>query len=250
MKYLVFDDPQAVAQFISERLIQLIQANPQAVLGLATGSTMEPVYDRFCRDAKASDLDVSGVVSFNLDEYIGLSPEHPQSYHYFMTKHLFEHLNFAKQKTFLPDGTPYDVALHCRQYSDKIAAMGGIDLQLLGVGSNGHIGFNEPGTPFDSRTHVIELSEGTRIDNSRFFDSLDEVPTQAVTIGLQDIMEAKEIFFVATGSNKAQVVADLYASDITEAMPASVLKRHDNVLFIVDKAAAAKLPAEACEFVA
>lgn len=247
--FLVFNDPQAIAQHVSARLLQLIRDKPQAILGLATGSTMEPVYERFCSDAKEQDLDVSQVISFNLDEYIGLSFMHPQSYHYFMVKHLFEHLNFAKQKTFLPDGTPDDIEAYCQEYSQKIANYGGIDLQLLGVGSNGHIGFNEPGTPFDSRTHVIELSENTRIDNGRFFDSMDEVPTQAITIGLQDIMEAHEVLLIATGANKAQVVSDLYESAVDEQMPASVLKNHPNVTFIVDKESAAKLPTAACQFV-
>lgn len=245
--FLVFKDPQAVAQFVSERLVQLIKDKPQAILGLATGSTMEPVYRRFCQDAKAQALDVSKLTSFNLDEYIGLSPEHPQSYHHYMNKHLFDHLDFAKQKTFLPDGRPDEVEAHCQQYSQKIADYGGIDLQLLGVGGNGHIGFNEPGTAFDSRTHVVELSLQTRIDNGRFFDSLDEVPTRAITMGMKDIMEAHEILFIATGDNKAQVMADLYESAYDEQMPASMLKKHPNTLFIIDEKAAVKLPATACQ---
>lgn len=245
--FLVFNDPQAIAQFVSERLVQLIKDKPQAILGLATGSTMEPVYQRFCQDAKAQGLDVSQLVSFNLDEYIGLSPEHSQSYHYYMNKHLFDHLDFAKQKTFLPEGKSEDVMAHCQAYSQKIADYGGIDLQLLGVGGNGHIGFNEPGTPFDSRTHVVELSEQTRIDNGRFFDSMEEVPTHAITMGMQDIMEAHEIIFIATGDNKAQVMADLYESAYDKQMPASMLKKHPKTLFIVDKKAAAKLPSAACQ---
>ncbi|MDO5667812.1 MAG: glucosamine-6-phosphate deaminase [Alcaligenaceae bacterium] len=247
--FLVFSDPLAVAQFVSERLVQLVQGKPQAILGLATGSTMEPVYQRFCQDAKAQALDVSKLISFNLDEYIGLSPEHPQSYHHYMNKHLFSHLDFAKQKTFLPEGKAVDVEAHCQQYSQKIADYGGIDLQLLGVGGNGHIGFNEPGTPFDSRTHVVQLSEQTRLDNGRFFDSVDEVPTRAITMGMLDIMEAHEIVFIATGDNKAQVMADLYESDFNEQMPASMLKKHPNTLFVVDKKAAAKLPVAACRFI-
>ncbi|AVL71498.1 glucosamine-6-phosphate deaminase [Oligella urethralis] len=245
--FLVFKDPSAVAQFVSERLVQLIKDKPAAILGLATGSTMEPVYARFCQDVKAQGLDVSQLSSFNLDEYIGLSADHPQSYHYYMNRYLFDHLNFAKSKTFVPDGTPVDVELHCEQYSQKIMDNGGIDLQLLGVGANGHIGFNEPGTPFDSRTHVIDLSVQTRIDNSRFFDSMDEVPTHAVTMGMKDIMEAKQILFIATGANKADVVAALYASDYDEQMPASMLKRHPNTLFIIDEKAAAQLPASAVQ---
>lgn len=248
--FLVFKDPQAVAQFVSERLVQLIKDKPEAILGLATGSTMEPVYERFCQDAKAQGLDVSKITSFNLDEYIGLSSDHPQSYHYYMNKFLFDHLDFAKHQTFVPDGTPEDVELHCEQYSQKIADYGGIDLQLLGVGGNGHIGFNEPGTSFESRTHVVELSDQTRIDNSRFFDSMDEVPSRAITMGMKDIMEAKQILFIATGPNKAQVVADLYASDYDEQMPASMLKKHPDTLFIIDEKAAAQLPPDAYQVMA
>ncbi|NLA51862.1 MAG: glucosamine-6-phosphate deaminase [Alcaligenaceae bacterium] len=247
--FLVFQEPQAIAQYVSERLVNLIKSKPHAVLGLATGSTMEPVYQQFCADAKEQGLDVSQLTSFNLDEYIGLSYEHPQSYHYYMNHYLFDHLSFAKQKTFLPDGLPENVEAHCQQYSQKIADYGGIDLQLLGVGSNGHIGFNEPGTPFNSRTHVVALCENTRIDNGRFFESMDEVPAHAITMGMQDIAEAKQIVFIATGDKKAQVMLDLYESEVDEQMPASMLKDHPNALFIIDKKAAALLPAAACEFI-
>ncbi len=247
--FLVLQDPQAIAQYVSERLVNLIKSKPQAVLGLATGSTMEPVYQQFCADAKEQGLDVSQLTSFNLDEYVGLSYEHPQSYHYYMNHYLFDHLNFSRENIFLPDGVPENVELHCQQYSQKIADYGGIDLQLLGVGSNGHIGFNEPGTSFKSRTHVVVLCENTRIDNGRFFDSLDEVPTHAITMGMQDIAEAKQIVFIATGDKKAQVMRDLYESEVDEQMPASMLKNHPNVLFIIDKKAATLLPAAACEFI-
>ena len=247
--FLVFKDPQAIAQYVSECLVSLIKNKPQAVLGLATGSTMEPVYQQFCADAKEQNLDVSQLTSFNLDEYVGLAHDHPQSYQYYMNHFLFDHLNFTKQQTFLPDGVPEDVELHCQQYSQKIADYGGIDVQLLGVGSNGHIGFNEPGTSFSSRTHVVTLCENTRIDNGRFFDSMDEVPTHAITMGMRDIAEAKQIVFIATGDNKAQVVLDLYETGVDEQMPASMLKDHPNALFIVDKKAAALLPAAACEFI-
>lgn len=247
--FLVFNDPQAIAQYLSERFINLIKTKPQSVLGLATGSTMEPLYHQFCVDAKQQALDVSQITSFNLDEYVGLSHEHPQSYHYYMNQHLFKHLGFDAHKNFLPNGVPENVDAHCQEYSQKIADHGGIDLQLLGVGTNGHIGFNEPGTSFDSRTHVVELSETTRIDNGRFFDSMDEVPTQAITMGMRDIMEAKQIVFIATGDNKAQVMLDLYESEVDEQMPASMLKDHPNTLFIIDKKAATLLPAAACEFV-
>lgn len=239
--------PQAIADYVTTRLIQLIQKKPNAVLGLATGSTMEPIYEQFCRQVAKQDVNVSELTTFNLDEYIGLGADHPQSYHYYMRQYLFNRLAFAQHRTFLPDGLCGDLQEQCERYSRLILEAGGIDLQLLGIGSNGHIGFNEPGTPFASRTHVVALSEQTRIDNGRFFDSMDEVPTQAITLGLQDIFEAKEIVLVATGTNKAQVMADLYHSPVDEAMPASIVKAHPHAMIIVDEAAAALLPAGACK---
>lgn len=245
--FITFSDPLAIAQFVTARVVTLINHKPAAVLGLATGSTMEPVYEQFINQVSNQKLDLSRLKTFNLDEYLGLGLEHPQSYHYYMRQHLFSRLPFDFKRTYLPDGLCNDVEKQCRTYTKLIKQAGGIDLQLLGIGTNGHIGFNEPGTAFDSRTHVVALSERTRIDNGRFFDSMDQVPTQAITLGLQDIMEAKEIVLLATGANKAQVMADLYHSKIDESMPASILKRHPNVMIIVDKQAAALLPADACK---
>lgn len=244
--FYVFPNPQTIAQYVSTRLIALIKEKPNAVLGLATGSTMEPVYEEFMSQVTLQDVSVSSLVTFNLDEYLGLGAEHPQSYHYYMRQHLFNRLAFAQHQTFLPDGVCIDPEEQCKQYSQKIAAVGGIDLQLLGIGTNGHIGFNEPGTSFRSRTHVVGLSEQTRLDNGRFFDSMDQVPTQAITLGLQDISEAKEIILIATGANKAQVMLDLYHSDIDENMPASIVKKHEAAIILVDEKAAQLLPAGAC----
>lgn len=245
--FFAFSDPSAIAQFVTARMINLIQDNPTAVLGLATGSTMEPVYEQFINQVSQQNVDLSGLTTFNLDEYLGLGMQHPQSYHFYMHQHLFNRLAFGLDQTFLPDGLCNDVEKQCRTYSKLIAQAGGIDLQLLGIGTNGHIGFNEPGTAFNSRTHVVELSERTRIDNGRFFDSRDQVPTQAITLGLQDIMEANQILLLATGANKAQVMADLYHSEIDESMPASIIKRHPNAMIIVDQEAAALLPAGVCK---
>lgn len=247
MMFFSFSDPSAIAQYVTARMVNLIKENPTAVLGLATGSTMEPVYGQFINQVSKQNIGLAGLTTFNLDEYLGLGMEHPQSYHFYMRQHLFNRLAFALHQTYLPDGLCNDVEKQCRTYSKMIAQAGGIDLQLLGIGTNGHIGFNEPGTAFDSRTHVVELSERTRIDNGRFFDSMDQVPTQAITLGLQDIIEAKQIILLATGANKAQVMADLYHSDINESMPASIIKRHPNAMVIVDQQAAALLPADACK---
>ncbi len=176
---------------------------------------------------------------------MGLSAQHPQSYNYYMYQHLFNQLNIPAQNVHLPDGLACDVDTACQAYSNAIEAMGGLDLQLLGIGSNGHIGFNEPQTSFNSRTHIVELSEQTRIDNGRFFDDQNEVPTHAITMGIQDILNAKEIILVATGSNKTEIMAQLFASAIDEALPASALKQHKNLTIVLDREAAALLPEQA-----
>lgn len=245
--FYIFPNPQAIARFVSQRLVHLIEAKPNAVLGLATGSTMEPVYEQFMKQVVQEDIDVSQLATFNLDEYIGLGSTHPQSYHYYMRQHLFNRLAFVDHQTFLPDGLCEDLEQQCKDYSSLIAQSGGIDLQLLGIGSNGHIGFNEPGTSFQSRTHVVPLSEQTRIDNGRFFENQDEVPTHAITLGLLDIMEAKEIILIATGKNKARIMAQLHESGIDENLPASIIKQHPRAMIIVDEAAAQYLPTEACK---
>ncbi len=238
----VFPNPQAIAEYVSGLMIAQIQRKQDAVLGLATGSTMEPVYQELSKQVSKQNIDVSGLMTFNLDEYIGLGAEHPESYRYYMQEHLFNRLAFVRHRTFLPDGMCTDPIAQCAQYSKQIEQAGHIDLQLLGIGNNGHIGFNEPGTPFNSRTHVVELSEQTREDNSRFFASIDEVPTHAITLGLQDIMESRQVILIATSSNKAQIVADLYESALDEQLPASIVKSHPNAMILVDEQAAMFLP--------
>ncbi|WP_341667297.1 glucosamine-6-phosphate deaminase [Alcaligenes sp. SDU_A2] len=244
--FLVFPDSDAIARHLSARLVELIRNDPQAVLGLATGGTMEPIYARFVQQAKDSKLDVSRVSSFNLDEYVGLSAVHPQSYNHYMHQHLFNHLAFDEARLRLPDGLSVELEQHCQDYSDAIAAHGGVALQLLGVGTNGHIGFNEPGTPFDSRTHVVALSERTRVDNSRFFDSMDQVPASAITMGIHDILSAREIVLVVTGEHKARTMLNYQNGGITEALPFTALKRHANVHILLDEAAASLLDDQAC----
>ena len=240
--FSIFPNPQTIAEHVCGRLVQAIRNKPTTVLGLATGSTMEPIYARLVQKIQQGNIDVSNIKTFNLDEYIGLSQEHPQSYYQFMQQHLFQPAKIGHGQLTLPNGMCADVDVECASYSEKIRAAGGLDIQLLGIGTNGHIGFNEPGTSFDSRTHVIELSENTRLDNSRFFDDRDEMPTHAITMGIQDITDAKEIILVATGSHKAEIIAELYASDIDEQLPASVLKQHPRISILIDEAAAARLP--------
>ncbi len=243
--YKIFDTVDEVSCYTAQRLWARIQAAPAAVLGLATGSTMEPVYAQLLKNLQQAPVDLSRLTTFNLDEYMGLSALHPQSYNYYMYQHLFNQLNIPAQNVHLPEGLASDIEAACQAYSNAIEALGGLDLQLLGIGSNGHIGFNEPQTCFNSRTHIVELSQQTRIDNGRFFDDQNEVPTHAITMGIQDILNAKEIILVATGSNKTQIMAQLFASEIDEAIPASALKQHKNLTIVLDREAAALLPEQA-----
>lgn len=240
--YKIFETVDEVSRYTAQRLLDKIKAAPAAVLGLATGSTMEPVYAQLLQHMQQAAIDVSQLTTFNLDEYIGLSADHPQSYNFYMYQHLFNHLNLPTHNVHLPDGLASHIEEACQSYSAAIQAAGGLDLQLLGIGSNGHIGFNEPQTCFNSRTHVVELSAQTRIDNGRFFADPSQTPSHAITMGILDIMEAKEIILVATGPNKTQIMAQLYNSAIDEALPASALKQHPNLTIVLDREAAALLP--------
>lgn len=239
---IIFPDVASVAEYVSTALINAIKNKPDMVLGAATGGTMEPIYARFVKQARQEQVDISRIATFNLDEYVGLSAHHPKSYAAYMHQHLFQHLDFDKARLYLPDGQAQNLEAYCLEYSTKVQEYGGIDLQLLGVGGNGHIGFNEPGTPFDSRCHVVELSEQTRIDNSRFFAENAIVPASAITMGMQDITDARDILLIATGSSKASIMSAYYQNDITEAIPLTVLKRHPSAKIILDEAAASLLP--------
>ncbi|MBW8013927.1 glucosamine-6-phosphate deaminase [Lactobacillus helveticus] len=208
--------------------------NGAKVLGLATGSTPETLYQNFIN----SDLNCSNLISINLDEYVGLTPDNPQSYHYFMRKHLFDKKPF--KKSYVPDGMTKDVAATCKEY-DQIIKDNPIDVQLLGIGCNGHIAFNEPGTPFDIGTHEVKLTENTIKANSRFFDNEDEVPKSAICMGTANIMDAKKVVLMAFGEKKAQAIKEMIEGPVTEQVPASILQKHPDVTVIVDKAAAQEL---------
>ncbi|CDI42444.1 glucosamine-6-phosphate deaminase [Lactobacillus helveticus] len=208
--------------------------NGAKVLGLATGSTPETLYQNFIN----SDLNCSNLISINLDEYVGLTPDNPQSYHYFMRKHLFDKKPF--KKSYVPDGMTKDVAATCKEY-DQIIKDNPIDVQLLGIGRNGHIAFNEPGTPFDIGTHEVKLTENTIKANSRFFDNEDEVPKSAICMGTANIMDAKKVVLMAFGEKKAQAIKEMIEGPVTEQVPASILQKHPDVTVIVDKAAAQEL---------
>ena len=204
------------------------------VLGLATGATPIKLYEKFVD----SSLDFSDLTAINLDEYVGLTPQDPPSYHYFMQQHLFQYKPF--KQTFIPDGASDDIEQAAKAYDD-IIAQHPIDLQLLGLGQNGHIGFNETGTPFNSTTHVVNLTESTIAANARFFDNPASVPTQAISMGIASVMSAKKILLLAFGEAKAAAVAAMVNSPVTEALPASILQEHADVTIIIDDAAASKL---------
>ena len=221
-----------------------VVAKPDCVLGLATGSTPIGAYKRLIEGYEAGDLDFSQVKTYNLDEYRGLPGTHDQSYRYFMNVNLFDHVNIDKANTHVPDGLAEDYEAACAEYDAAVAAAGGQDLQLLGIGNNGHIGFNEPGDAFVKGTHCVDLTESTIQANSRLFDSIDDVPRQAYTMGIGTIMAAKMVLVMANGEVKAQAVHDMIYGPITPSCQASILRLHPNVVVVADEAALSLCPAE------
>lgn len=225
------------AQIVADRL----RLRPNLVLGLATGSTPLGLYKELIRMHKDEGLDFSRVTTFNLDEYVGLPPTHNQSYRYFMNEHLFRHINVPERFIHVPDGMANDIDAHCDWYEDEIRKAGGIDLQILGIGANGHVAFNEPGSSLGSRTRVKTLTEKTRKDNARMFKSIDEVPKYALTMGVGTIMDARELLLMANGQGKADAIKAAVEGPLTGQCPASVIQLHRKTFVIVDKDAGAKL---------
>ena len=228
---------RVAANIISAQVIM----KPDCVLGLATGSTPIGTYEQLIRWYEKGDLDFSQVHSINLDEYRGLSPENDQSYRYFMNKHLFDSINIDKKKTYVPDGMESDREKACRDYDEIIRAHGGIDMQILGLGHNGHIGFNEPGSAFGKETHCVQLTESTISANARFFASIDEVPREAYTMGIKSIMQAKKIVVIVSGESKKEIVKRAFTGPITPEVPASVLQLHNDVILVGDEAALSEM---------
>ena len=216
---------------------------PDCVLGLATGSTPLGLYKQLIEWYRNGDLDFSGVRTVNLDEYKGISRENNQSYYYFMHKNLFDNVNIPIENTHLPNGMEPDSEKECRRYEELIQSMGSVDLQLLGIGHNGHIGFNEPADAFDKLVHCVNLTQSTIEANKRFFASAEEVPKQAYTMGIQTIMRSKKILIIANGEGKADIVRDAFFGPITPRVPASVLQLHNDVTLVADEAALSKIPA-------
>ncbi|MGX2958984.1 glucosamine-6-phosphate deaminase [Peribacillus sp. JNUCC 23] len=237
MKLIQVQDYHEMSQKAAEIVIEKIKENTQIHLGLATGGTPEGLYNRLIKDHKESHTSYKQVKSFNLDEYIGLSATNPNSYHYYMADTFFNHIDINQEDTNLPNGTAENIQEECSRYDEMIDKMGGIDLQILGIGQNGHIGFNEPGTSFASKTQVVDLAQSTIEANARYFDSIDEVPTQAVTMGIASIMKSKEIILLVSGVAKSKALKQLMDGEITEEFPASILKKHHNVTIIADQEA-------------
>ena len=230
-------DPKEVGKLAADLFEALIRTKPACVIGLATGSTPLPLYRELIAREKAGKIDFTRVRSANLDEYKGLAPDHPQSYRRFMQENLFDHISIKPENTIVPDGLAEDVQAMCEAYERQIEAWGGVDLQLLGIGHDGHIGFNEPADHFPGMTHEVELTAMTRDANKRFFASLDEVPTAAFTMGIGTVMAAKKIVMVVTGADKHDILMKSFFGPVTPEVPASILQFHPDVTVICDAAA-------------
>lgn len=231
------DMSRKAANIISAQVIM----KPNCVLGLATGSTPIGTYDQLVEWYNKGDLDFSEVTTVNLDEYKGLPRTNDQSYCYFMHQHLFDRVNIDPERTNVPNGMEPDAEKECGRYEELIRSLGGVDLQLLGLGHNGHIGFNEPGEAFEKETHCVDLTESTIEANKRFFASADDVPKQAYTMGIKTIMQAKKILIVVNGENKADIVERAFFGPVTPEVPASILQLHNDVTLVGDEAALAKI---------
>lgn len=231
------DLSRKAANIISAQVIM----KPNAVLGLATGSSPVGTYQQLIEWYKKGDVDFRDVTSINLDEYRGLSGDNDQSYRYFMNTNFFDHVNIKKEKTFVPDGTQLDVEKACREYNQIIRDAGGIDLQLLGIGGNGHIGFNEPGEAFETETHCVKLTEATIQANARFFTDMEEVPKEAYTMGIKSIMQAKKILLIAAGRSKAEALYQSFFGPVTPNVPASILQLHNDVTIVADEEAMTRI---------
>ena len=231
------DMSRKAANIISAQIIM----KPNCVLGLATGSTPIGTYEQLVEWYHKGDLDFSKVTSVNLDEYRGLEKSNDQSYDYFMHEHLFDKVNIHPENVNLPDGMAEDAEKECKRYEELIRSLGGVDLQLLGLGHNGHIGFNEPGAAFEKETHCVNLTERTIEANKRFFASADDVPKQAFTMGIKTLMQAKKILVIASGEDKAEILKEAFFGPVTPAVPASILQLHNNVIVVGDQAVLSKL---------
>jgi glucosamine-6-phosphate deaminase len=238
MRVIVESDRDQVSRRAAQFVAELVRRRPTCVLGLATGGTVLGMYAELIRMHREEGLDFSRVVSFNLDEYVGLGPTHPQSYRFFMQHHFFDHINIDIRNTHVPDGRALDFEAHCEQYEKNIKEEGGIDLQILGIGGDGHIAFNEPGSSLGSRTRLKTLTGETVRDNARFFENEDEVPRLAITMGVGTILESRRCLLIASGENKAKAIRETIEGPVTAQITASALQLHREVVAILDEESA------------
>jgi glucosamine-6-phosphate deaminase len=238
---MVVNDYHEMSKKAANMVASQVVLKPDSIIGLATGETPLGMYDELVKMYNAGIVDFNEVSTFNLDEYCGISKDNPQSYHYYMTKNLFSHVNISSNRINIPDGMAEDIEKECIEYDKKIKNAGEIDIQILGIGRNGHIGFNEPDIKFESKTHLVNLDEDTIIANSRFFDSIDEVPTKAISMGIKNIMHAKKIVLLANGIEKASAIYKTIKGKITPEVPASILQLHRDVVIMVNKEAASMI---------
>ena len=241
MEIIICKDYNDMSKIASKIICDEINTNPNLVLGLATGNTPIGTYKELINLYNDKKIDFSNIKVFNLDEYYGLSKYNKQSYNYFMNKNLFNHINIKKENTYIPNGIPLDVEKECKEYDKLIDDNGGIDLQILGIGSNAHIAFNEPSNVFKLGTYLVNLKESTIEDNSIFFQDIREVPTKAITMGVGSIFKAKKIILLASGKNKAKAIYDTLNGEVDPNIPSSILKLHKNVIFIIDEDSASML---------
>lgn len=240
MKIIVVKDYQAMSDLGAEIIANTIKANPSCTLGLATGSSPIGTYQNLVKAYENKEISFKDVKTYNLDEYCGISRSHPQSYYYFMHDNLFNHVDICEENVHIPMISNTSLEEDCKAYNTMLNNTS-IDLQLLGIGGNGHIGFNEPGTPFNQETFIVKLTDKTRQDNQRFFNSIDEVPTHAITMGISNIMKAKKILMLISGANKADTVVRLLSGEVTTDFPASILNEHPDVTVIIDQDAYSKV---------
>lgn len=241
MQIVILKDAAEVAQYGAQIFADQINKKADSVIGLATGSTPVALYQNLISRQQAGEVSFANVTSFNLDEYLGLTGDHPQSYRFFMNEQLFEHVDINKANTFVPPGDAKNPLTACKEYEDKIIAAGGIDVQLLGIGRNGHIGFNEPSSGLTSRTRVKTLTKETIDDNARFFAADEYQPHLSITMGIGTILDSRKVVLLATGENKADAVQAMVEGPLTASCPASALQMHKHAVIVIDEAAASKL---------
>lgn len=241
MKLIKVKDYAEMSERAASIVSDKVRKSPSIVLGLATGGTPEGMYANLVKDYQQNKTSYQQVTTFNLDEYVGLDGSHPNSYRFYMNEHLFNQININKENTFVPRGNTANNEAECLAYEALIESQGGIDLQVLGIGGNGHIGFNEPGTSFLTTTHIVSLTESTKAANARYFSRVEEVPEQAITMGINTIMNSKEILLLISGESKHDALRKLLEGEVSEAFPASILQNHPSVTIIADEAAVGEL---------